>query len=136
MLPDQLNPGGFTPESRLIFGPYQAGGKYVYADPFRIRRLLSSALPGDTASRLLDEWENPASAERFLDAIRAVFGLEPFDPATGQGATEDAVIEIWNGWQAFCNQKKTTPGNLPTSSTVSRASPPLPPWATQKSSAS
>ncbi len=119
-----------------IFGPYHTGnGVYIHADPFRVRRLLAQSLPADLANRLLDDW-SPQAADQFLEAVRVAFGLAAFDPTTGTGATEDAVIDVWNAWQAFCEKKNPTAGISPTSTTPSPALPPLPPWAQKLGSAS
>ncbi len=124
-----------------IFGPYATGKKnpdgtweYVFADPFRVRRLLDSLLPGDEANRIVGQWPN-GDCERLVATVRQVFGLLPFDPATGTGATEEAVIEIWDAWQGWCQKKNPTPGTMPTSTTVSPA-PTLPAWARESVSAS
>ena len=112
-----------TPEpQRRVFGPYDCGNGYIHADPFRVRRRLAQLLPGDKAKELLDQWHSPApeyalaAAEQFLDAVAAAFEIHRFDPMTGQGATEDALITIWNAWQDWTSKKNGIAPTCPTSS--------------------
>ncbi len=124
------------PAENEIFGPYNAGfGNFIHADPFRIRRLMGQILPPELANRLLDDG-SPAAIDQFLQGVCTIFAIAPFDPATGQGATEDAIIDVWNAWQDFCEQKKTIVSTSPTSSTASPVLPPLPAWAQKLGSAS
>src|SRR5262247_2191792 len=101
---------GEYPESeRLIFGPYDRGdGQPTYGDPLALYRRLSSALDGEPNTWLRklkseSEQERFDALDRIVPAALEVFGLVPFDPATGQGAQEIDCVNVFkafNRWLA------------------------------------
>jgi hypothetical protein len=132
----------FTPAERQIFGPFWDGRTVRHADPLRIRRRLAQLL-GREAPKLLEQWQAEEAppqvridaAEHFLWAVSEAFELPKFDPADGQGATEDVVIGVWNAFHDWLKKKGPTTPNGPTSSPPTD-SPPAPPSATMPTRAS
>jgi hypothetical protein len=83
------------------------------ADPAVVHRRLAMML--DDQKRISEECsnENPAIAaaayEKLVPATVFAFGLKPFDPTPpGSGCGEDAVITVWNDYQAWLAEKKNT----------------------------
>lgn len=108
----------FTDERRRVF-PYDSGGGPVYGDPVAIQTRLTVAL-GGRLNRLLADFyfdskqdglteeqreagrlASCAAAEQIRAAVREAFGLVPFDPLTGAGATAadcDRALAAWLRW--------------------------------------
>ncbi len=141
-----MSPGAWTdPEQparppSCVFGPYDTGAGYAYADPFRVQRLIDQMLGGPKYVQDLiargkspdPSISRPASEEFFLGVIAAL-DIVPFNKQTGQGANEQTIVAVWNGWNEWCRQKKTTGGGSPITSnpTTSGPSPsesPQAPW--------
>lgn len=108
--------------------PYFDGREDRFADPMRANRLLIGALDGDP-----DGWLKKARAEemdvaspameRLVEATVKAFGLTPFDPKTGDGLTEDKVLEVFFGFLAWMQKKSANTGNSPTSPAPTPATP-------------
>lgn len=120
---------------RNIFS-YFNGSTTVYGDPLTIHRHLTRALDGDpnrvigeTHAGLAGERENYPdeeswqaalaqevatapmrvdAGERLIGAIRGVFGMVPFDPATGSGATEKHCMDALEAFVALVEKKNRT----------------------------
>lgn len=124
----------WQPEQRLIFG-YEYAGEVRWADPGRVHRLLLQYTAGKLnelcaqANKLSGSKENPAETPAqpgtaeyvqgqaavglLAEAAFAAFGLQPVDPMTGMGATEEeamAVLVQFMRWE----QEKKTPGGTTT----------------------
>lgn len=129
-----------------VFGPFFVGNAARYADPFRVRRRLNAMLGGQSgADRVVKAWSSPEpraaleAGELLMSAVREAFDLPAFDPKTGQGAGEEVLLQLWNEWQKWCGQKKTTAATSPTGTPPSPAnvppqasSPREPPWKTRQ----
>lgn len=104
-----------------IFGPYNNGKADVYGDPLAIHRRLVHHLGGDPNQFLKDyrsEVEPVAfeATQRLLAATTSAFGLFPFDPMTGEGATEDDTLNVLFDLVDWLESKKKSTGNSLTSS--------------------
>lgn len=99
----------YTDEERKIYGPYPSGrkGELLYGDPLKIYRRLVHYLDGDPNTVLEnthDDKPEPVrfeATERVVDAVIRSFDLKPFDPATGEGATEDdcfTILDVYQEW--------------------------------------
>lgn len=130
-------PGQFPPEDAQDF-IYFDGIKPMHADRLAIFRQIlirTRGKPNELTDRvfkvdpatasiedLTDSWE---AAEQLDALVRELFQMQPFNPATGQGAR---VEHCWAVWDAFCEamseaKKKTDtsriispPMDLPTAS--------------------
>lgn len=127
-------PGPPPPPEREIFS-YHYGQGVRYADPHAVQRVLHAQLGGSLAEVIRQanggkkapppgsppgtppENDGPpvppevwsGAWERLYVATIAAFGLRPFDPATGQGATEPECKELLTRffhWQADLLKKK------------------------------
>jgi hypothetical protein len=104
------------------------GNKVMHADRLAIYRKLMIATrgrpnelsnkvfavkPDETdLQKLMESWE---AAEQLVALVRQLFGMQPLNPATGQGARDE---HCWVVWDAFCeamDQDKKKVGTLPTS---------------------
>ena len=122
--------------TQRTFGPFWNGSANVYADPLEVHRLLEKATksrvnllcrnaqhkgPEDAEGDDDETLENKALARAMSDAIafpaieellaatREAFGLTPFDPATGTGATTRDCWAVLNAYFDFnAEQKKST----------------------------
>lgn len=110
----------FPIADRQIFGPVSWDGvNVVYLDPSRVQRRLDQAVGGRIAE-LLEQWASPepavalAAAEQFLGAVRVAFDAAPFDPATGSGATEVQLRQVWDAWLAWNSKKNESTPPCPT----------------------
>lgn len=127
----------FTDQEREIFKMPDG----TWTDPLVLRRALIRAAGGDLDT-LLDAArepkvpvtpdgqpaaplpvENPVAVLGRLDAqerlhrvICEAFRLPPFDPATGQGTTEDDSMRVLNGWYAWLAGERNGAGAGPTGS--------------------
>ena len=125
----------FKADERKIFGPYYDGAKdHVYADPLRVRRILTLRLDGKanewiarTASP--DQTEKSEAVGKVVAATIEAFSLVPFDPRTGQGADELTALETLDAFIKWQASKKSQPRSCPTSPvpTASGKSPTLVP---------
>jgi hypothetical protein len=97
----------FSAAERQVFA-YFNGLATVYGDPMRVLRAMLAAFDGDP-NPTIEQMDSPEptlwvpAAERMVAAVREVFGMAPFDPATGQGATDAdclAALQAWQGWMA------------------------------------
>ncbi len=111
----------FSADERKIFGPYYDGAKdHVYADPLRVRRLLTLRLEGKpnewiarTASP--DPKEKSDAVGKVVAATVEAFSLVPFDPKTGKGADELTCLETLDAFIKWQESKKSRPRSCPTS---------------------
>jgi hypothetical protein len=119
-----------------VFGPYWNGRAEVWGDPFALHEDLVHALDGDP-NRVLAEAEADrlpprehfATEEEYQEvvarvalaepmayrakkllvaAVRQVFGMAPFDPQTGEGATAKQcrkVLEDFVRYEQDCKKK-------------------------------
>jgi hypothetical protein len=115
----------FTEQERKVFGPYWNGVAKIYGDPLTIDRRMRRALEGDPNEFLAiakdpnqPESERFAATERVLRAAEFAFSLQPFDPASGQGSTEEQVREVLQQFSDWVDQKKTQQQNSQTCSPV------------------
>ncbi len=126
----------YTESERQIYGPYFSGVTAVYADPIRVRRLLTDLLDGNPGKALaalagpIPELRIEAT-ERVLRAVVVAFGLVAFDPTTGQGLREDEVKGRLDDFLAWWAEVKKKPATSPTSppSSGSGNAPTTPPSA-------
>lgn len=128
----------FSPEERSIF-KYHNGEKEIWADPLAIRRQLTLAFGGDPDAALdaaqppvyvkaPDGSEPPVNpvAEvhaarglgRLMEGVREAFGMTPFDPDSGKGATEEQCMKALQAYLDFLESKKKLPEDSPTPSTL------------------
>lgn len=119
----------FTPQERLIFGPYFNGAEQVYADPIRVYHRLVAALDGDP-NAWLKRFGEPLDTEARDKVINAAgWSLEmvPFDKKTGQGATEAEVETVLRGYLEWLRGNVRPEANSATSSPPSPACSVAPP---------
>src|SRR5262245_17929915 len=103
-------------QSRSVFG-YHNGAAQVFGDPLALWRRFVVACQGDAEGflRATQDQTDPAraaeAAGRVVAAVREVFGLQPCDLATGQGATDDHAIATAEKFFDFLTEHwgQTTP---------------------------
>jgi len=104
----------WTDEQRAIFEYRWTDGTPRFADPLAIRRALLEVTDWkiDAIKQCNGGPIEKERANRDLAQIAIeVFGLPPFDPLTGKGATEAMALAIYN---AFCDDyEKKNLGGLP-----------------------
>ena len=103
----------FTDEERMVFA-YTTPSRAVKADPQAVYVGLTRALGGNPQA-VLDaaSSENLPAAidaeEQMVAAARQTFGMDPFDPETGAGATGAMCLRVLDEFLLFCNgEKKNT----------------------------
>jgi hypothetical protein len=133
------------PESERMVFKYFDGEKERYGDPLAIRRRMILACKGkynvlweqffaDLSREGMSEERKislllaaAAAGEDFVPAVRQAFEMVPWNPETGEGATEAHCERAARAWADWCEdaQKKTTNShaNSPTSSSPAVASP-------------
>lgn len=85
------------------YGPYFDGNGARHGDPLRIYRRLLTGLGGDP-NRLLERYESltdDEAREKITQAAGWALEMVPFDPQTGQGATEalvESTLRDFLGW--------------------------------------
>ena len=122
----------FTDAEKAIF-KYHDGAQPRCGDPTTLRRRLIQRLgdPGAVVAKINAGTASKADLQTVLDAlgaseqliegVRDVFGMQPFDGATGQGATDAMVLGVARAFFRSC----ATPASdaaLPPSSSPSTAS--------------
>ena len=91
---------------------YFNGEADVWGDPWAVRCKLAQALGGDLPAIVeqFNDRENEAralaAAEKLVAAARVAFGMKPFDPETGEGATHGHCVEAYRAFVEFCEAKK------------------------------
>lgn len=114
----------YTEQERLVFR-YHDGGRERFADPLPLYRALVKGLRGAALGGeggLLeqleqgDEYLAGDAAAKLFPAVAAAFGLEPFDPDTGQGCTERMLYRVLLDFLAYLDDAKKAPGSSPTCS--------------------
>lgn len=125
-----MRAGMFSDQERRVF-QYHDGSALVWGDPLHVHREMSLVLGGESG-KLISDWSysppdgqepdpglqaNALLAERRLvEAVRAVFKMAPFDPQTGQGATDTHCAEALNAWLEYEWAQKKRQENSPTPS--------------------
>lgn len=100
----------FSEQERKVFS-YWNGVATVHGDPLLIYRRFLKGLDGDP-NPVLEQMghEEPGvwvpAVERLMPVLREAFDMAPFDPATGQGATEGDCLAALAAWQAWMQAKK------------------------------
>lgn len=94
-----------------VFGPYWNGAKEVFADPFKTQSLLWVKTGGRIGDLISDyNSDNPAAKAdatlKLAYAAREAFSLAEVDVDTGEGVTQDLVIELLRTFLAWTNEKK------------------------------
>src|ERR1051325_7102941 len=94
---------------------FQIGTRFI--DPIQAYRRICQSLAQDPNevvkfSKSLDPQTAAIYTERLVKAARLAFNM-PFDEATGEGYTEDAVLATWDRYSAFLNEKKKRVETLP-----------------------
>src|SRR5258708_2968626 len=110
----------FSEAQRRIFGPYFNGVTAIYADPLKAHRRLSYELGGDPEAVGIranseDQTEKFKARAMLLAATVKALDMVPFDPQTGQGASEVDVWAAYNSFVDFLEKKDGTEPRLPTS---------------------
>ena len=110
----------YTEEERFIFRYYagaEAGPRF--ADPLEALDRLVIAT-GAGLNDLIEQWNGEAPAPEaqakleLAAAAREVFGLEPFDPQTGQGTTHGHALAVLREFLEFLDTSKKKPDESPT----------------------
>lgn len=98
-----------------VFGPYFNGDEEVFGDPVVIHRRLWAQLqgrPNDYFDLIRQHEAEPVksaqAAESVEMAVRHAFSMIPFDPATGQGATQEDCFAALNLFLAYKDEKKVS----------------------------
>ncbi len=128
----------FTAQEKAIF-EYQdpATGARRYADPMAVDRALAAHTHGE-CDRLVadlhgtDPVKRLAAGDLLWPAVRAAFGLAPFDAATGKGATDAVCNRLLGDYNGWANEVFTGGGTGPTF--VPPTDSPAAPRATKSSS--
>lgn len=104
---------------------HQINGEAEFFDPIEVNRRIRHNLQGDDINKIIDQANvgrlddqgqvifNPEvppalafeSRYRFLDAIRFGFKLQPFNPKTGEGPTEDDCDDLWQAYIDWSQKK-------------------------------
>lgn len=111
----------YSAEERRIFGPYYDGfHDQVYADPLRVRRVLTLRLEGKPNDWLKitnspDQSDKAIAVGKVAGAAVEAFGLVPFDPKTGKGADEAYCLSLLDTFLRWEDAKKSSPRSCPTS---------------------
>ena len=125
---------------------YHDGAGEVHADPLELSLgIMTRMVNADELTRRIkavkpgsDDLEAVAAAaaatRELVAGIRDVFGLAPFDPKTGAGATAGHALAVWDRFQDFARALKKNTGPSPT--TAPPTTPPPGPAATSSTSAS
>ncbi len=91
-------------KSRAIYR-FWNGERFVCRDPMEIYRALKSHKTFDWGVHTqVVEWDWPVR-DIVLDAIREVFGVEKFDPATGKGLLEEETLRLLWDYSYYCLKK-------------------------------
>lgn len=112
---------GFEKEERQIFGPFNDGrGNWIFADPLKIRRILTIELDGDPNKWFRetsqgDEKSRAVAVGRVATAALKAFSMAPFDPKTAQGADEAKCLSILDQFLQWQDAKKSSTKTCPTS---------------------
>lgn len=99
---------------------YFNGSKPVYGDPYAIFRQLIAGCDGDFEG-VVKAWSGDNLAmrvkaiDKLLSVSRKAFGMVPFNPMTGDGATDEDVQQVLETFFEWSAQKKTKQGTSPTS---------------------
>lgn len=104
----------FSERQRKVF-PYFNGVAQVWGDPVAIYRRILAACEGDVnlllsrvSSEIRDQqpllWAE--SMARLMEVVRGVLGMIPFDPSTGEGATDQDCLNALEAWRTWMNEKK------------------------------
>jgi len=103
---------------RNIF-QYHDGSALVWGDPLALQRRLYLAL--HDPDQVFADAASPDAAVRLpalgllVEATRSAFAMQPFDPTTGQGATEEHCrLALEALWECLA-KKKPTAASSPTS---------------------
>ena len=128
------------PESERLIFEYAVAGVKRFADPLAVRRALLRASLGefdqidresrdrppapDGAGGWVEQGPEDAGAvlaredarEKLHRVVCAAFGLPPFDPDSGAGATEAESSALLDRFMDFMAGKGKTPGNSPATS--------------------
>lgn len=107
----------FSDEERRVFA-YHDGAGTVHGDPLAIWRRMLAAFDGDLDVVLEQARHDQAAVwapamGRLVEAVRDVFAMRPFDPATGQGATDEDCLAALRAWQGWLAKKKATAASSP-----------------------
>lgn len=99
----------FSDAEKGIF-PYNNGQSDLYADPLAVNRKLLVAFSGDIEAALTagyaPEGKTNGATQAVIDGVRDAFGMLPFDPTTGTGATDAMVLRILSNFSDFMIEKK------------------------------
>lgn len=105
-------------------------GSKRFIDGYRAHRMLHALCGGDANEVIaLTRSENPEQAARFVDtlveACRKAFQMPGINFETGEGYSEDEVLDVFHQFQDWVEKKNPTPGSSPNSpaSTVLPSSP-------------
>lgn len=102
---------------------YFNGKERVFGNPLRLQRDLYAAL-GDPDAAFADSEKGDCRAQNIIvDNVREVFGMAPFDPATGEGADDDCCEDALSALWAFLDAKKKRHAGLPISSLPTESIP-------------
>jgi hypothetical protein len=100
----------FDDKERRVF-QYHNGTAVVFGDPWLIYRRLLAAFDGDLKPAL-DQLHSKEpgvwvpAVERLVPVVRDIFGMVPFDSATGAGATDDECVQALHAFLGWLAEKK------------------------------
>jgi hypothetical protein len=114
--------------------PYYDGLKIMHADRLAVFRQLlirTRGKPNELANKvfavapdcqdidkLTESWD---AAEQLVLLVRDLFRMQPFDPATGQGARDEHCWAVWDAFVDAMSESKKNGAAPPTSSPPSAA---------------
>lgn len=117
---------------------YNDGEQDRYGDPLALESNLIEAL-GDLTLLLqkinamraaqadpLALIEGVQARRVLIGGVRAAFGLKPFDPATGRGATDDLALGTYLAWVNWTQKKSGNGPDTPSTSPSTDSTPPTP----------
>lgn len=110
----------FSEQERNIF-EYFDGEKKLFGDPLALQRKIRIALGADwdfvrehTGPGDHEEPQKSIAHGKMLAAVREAFGMRPFDPLSGKGATDKLCLATWNTFSSWLDEKKNPPVTSPT----------------------
>lgn len=114
----------FTEDQKRCYGPYPLpDGGQAWADPLLAHRHLVALLGGDLG-RVIGELKGSDPGLKYQStsqtawAVCEVFGLPPFDAATGQGTTASAALALLADFLHWVEAQKKSGGPTPGTSSA------------------
>jgi len=108
----------FTPKERRIYQYPMPDGTTRFADPMRIRRRLSWKTTGLIDDIVVQQQsdlahERLAAEDKIIEATAFAFDLPIFNDATGEGCTDDYLLELFDDFDQWRDGLKKNGSRIP-----------------------